>query len=148
MKLEQLQSTEGILLANKLKKSHVEFENQKMKTSLAAQILSLSVAAALQSLVNNKTIGFEKSAATIKFITIVNNMFDIFNSKSKFGGTYKFKSPIDSKTAYDIFKYLDFSMNYLQNLKVSQNGEEKLIVNCKAKTGSNKFQINLPRFCY
>ena len=61
-------------------------------------------------------------------------MFDIFNSKSKFGGTYKFKSPIDSKTEDDIFKYLDFSMNYLQNLKVSQNGEEKLIVNCKAKT--------------
>ena len=33
-KLENEQAKEGILLANKLKKQHVDFYNQKMKTSL------------------------------------------------------------------------------------------------------------------
>lgn len=56
--LERLQSIEGVLLANKLKKQHIQFEGQKMKTSLAAQTFSHSVAAAMEYLLRSGNAAF------------------------------------------------------------------------------------------
>ena len=47
VELEKLQSREGLRIGNKLKLAHIEFQQQKMKVNLAAQIFSSSVADAL-----------------------------------------------------------------------------------------------------
>jgi len=52
-KLLVLQENENCHLSNKLKKQHVFFSRQKMKVKLATQLLSRSVATALQFCKNN-----------------------------------------------------------------------------------------------
>ena len=44
VELEKLQYREGLRIGNKLKLAHIEFQQQKMKVNLAAQIFSSSVA--------------------------------------------------------------------------------------------------------
>ncbi len=46
-KLHELQQQEGLRLANKLKRNHLEFASQKMKVNLSVQTLSNSTAQAL-----------------------------------------------------------------------------------------------------
>ena len=46
--LEKLQSEEGLHLANKINKQHVQFSKKKMKVYLATQVLSNSVADAIE----------------------------------------------------------------------------------------------------
>lgn len=79
VKLEHVQSSQGVLLANKLRNKHIHFSNIKMKTSIAAQTLSHSVASALQSQLNTNNPDFAGSEATIQFILIFNHLFDNFN---------------------------------------------------------------------
>ena len=43
-KLYELQQDEGLRLANKLKRNHLEFASQKMKVNLSVQALSNSTA--------------------------------------------------------------------------------------------------------
>ena len=52
VELHNLQDTEGLRLANKLKKTHINWKQQKMKVNLAAQALSSSVANALEYCAN------------------------------------------------------------------------------------------------
>lgn len=92
-KLEKLQKDYHIRLANKLNSKHVNFEGQKMKTTLTAQTLSLNVAASLKYLCESENLNFKNCKPTAKFISIFNNIFDVCNSKSKFGR--EFKRPID-----------------------------------------------------
>lgn len=82
-KLHNLQTAEGMHLRNKLRTAHINYGKQKMKMRLAAQTLSRSVAESLQYRKDIlKLDDFKYVEATIKFINIFNNLFDILNSKS------------------------------------------------------------------
>ena len=60
-----------------------------MKVKVAAHTLSTSVVPEINFFLNLKTPGFETSASTTNFIQKMNDMFDIPNSKSKFGKVTK-----------------------------------------------------------
>lgn len=143
-KLEHLQSVEGVLLANKLRKKHVQFHNQKMKTSLAAQTISLSVAAALQNQINRKNKDFIGCEATIEFLTVFNNLFDVFNSKSKFGK--RFKRPLRQDTFDEYNNYFEYAVDYIENLKILHNDVMKPILSTPSKTGYLGFLIAVSNF--
>lgn len=143
-KLEKLQAREGVLLANKLKAKHTEFANQKMKTSLAAQTLSLSVAAALEYLRESNNEDFNDCQPTVKFIKIFNNIFDICNSRSKFG--LGFKQPINKETSAMFFEYIDEAIEYIKNLKIWLPEGEKKILKSNSKTRFLGFIIALTNF--
>ena len=73
-------------LANKLKLTHIEFEQQKMKVSYAAQALSNSVATAIEHCDKVlKLPQFKGCEGTVKFIRTIDRLFDILNSKNPFG---------------------------------------------------------------
>ena len=78
--LHEIQDSSGLRAGNKLKKTHIEWQKQKMKVSLAAQTLSTSVADALQFCADKGIEGFLGSAATINFIRKIDRLFDILNS--------------------------------------------------------------------
>jgi len=63
-----------------------------MKVNLAAQLLSASTASALEYLRSNQYDGFEDSLGTEIFISHIDRLFDILNSRSIFGKG--FKAPI------------------------------------------------------
>ena len=96
---------------------HINFRNEIMKVKLATQLLSKSVAKALelckQLLVSSR---FNDTAATVEFIEIFNNLFDIFNSRSF--EIFGFKKPICSQNATEIIQFLDKAKQYILSLKI------------------------------
>ena len=88
--LYDLQENEGLHLGNKLKTAHIMWNNQKMKVNLAAQTLSSSVADALELCANDlKLTQFQGCDATLRFIRIVDHLFDVLNSRNPIAKGYK-----------------------------------------------------------
>lgn len=81
VKLQNLQEKEGLRLA-KVRKAHVYFQKEKMKVRLATQLLSKSVADALDFCRKElKLPEFQGSEGTAHFIRVLNDAFDILNSR-------------------------------------------------------------------
>lgn len=88
--LNELQENEGLHLANKLRTKHILFFKQKMKTKLATQLFSESVAEAMLFCKEHLQLKeFTNCDATVKFILMMNNIFDILNSRSVEASKYK-----------------------------------------------------------
>ena len=144
VKLEETQSLDGVLIANKLRKKHVYFDSQKMKTSLAAQTLSSSVASALSYLKDTQNPEFQGTDATVEFITCFNNLFDIFNSKNKFGSYYK--KPLNKNSSKEIFTYFDTAINYISKLRIKGRDGYTSILKSSSKTGYLGFLMAMYNF--
>ena len=125
VELQKLQEKEGVHLANKLRASHIRYESQKMKVKLAAQTFSSSVADAIEFCENTlKLEQFNGSGATVNFIRIVNNLFDVLNSRNPFGKGYKAPLSVSNKSEWEpllekAFKYLS-SITTLEGISIYQ----------------------------
>ena len=85
IELHNLQNITNLKSANKLSQNHVYFHNQKMKVKYAVQLMSRSVALSLKLCRENLQMPeFAGSEATEEFLFIMNDIFDIFNSTSKY----------------------------------------------------------------
>ena len=88
--LHEVQNKEGLRAGNRLHSRHIEWTRQKMKVKLAAQTLSSSVADAIEFCNEElKLPEFQKSEATVKFIRIVDRLFDLLNSRNPMAKGYK-----------------------------------------------------------
>ncbi|CAG4985045.1 unnamed protein product [Colias eurytheme] len=115
--LHELQDKEGVHLANKITKRHLEFRNNIMKVKLAAQLLSRSVAIALKFCREDLYLPeFKNSEATEKFIVLWNNLFDIFNTRDL--KQHGFSHPIYNGNKDNILNYLEQAKQYILNLHV------------------------------
>ena len=104
VELHNLQDTEGLRLANKLKKTHINWKQQKMKVNLAAQSLSSSVADALEYCANElKLPQFQGCEATVEFIKMFDHLFDILNSRNPLAKGYKAPLRPTNKCTWDAF---------------------------------------------
>ena len=113
--LYRTQQKDILHLGNKLKSKHIKWQNHKMKVSVATQIFSHSVYAAITYLRKLKLKGLEDSKPTCDFILLMNDMFDMLNSKSKFGK--RTKQPINLDNFYEIESKLKDGVNFLKSLK-------------------------------
>ena len=129
--LQKLQDKEGLRLGNKLKTAHIQWKQQKMKVNLAAQALSSSVADAIQYCSDVlKLPQFQGSSATIKFIRIFDQLFDILNSRNPFAKGYKAPLRVQNKASWSSF--LDSAFEYILGLKDTQG---TLMYETRRKTG-------------
>lgn len=88
--LVKLQEREGLHLGNKLKKVHVQWERQKMKVKLAAQVFSRSVADALVCCNTHLQLPqFRGCEATVDFLRTIDSAFDVLNSRNPLGKGHK-----------------------------------------------------------
>ncbi|CAB3242624.1 unnamed protein product [Arctia plantaginis] len=130
--LNTLQKNEMFHLANKLTTRHIDFKNQKMKVKLAVQLLSGSVARAIEYCDKElQILNFKNSEATVQFINTINNLFDIMNSR-KFPGI-DFKAPINEKNETKYLTFLEKTEVYLKHLAVP--GDEQKLITSRNKTG-------------
>jgi Transposase protein len=138
--LYELQNGIGLHFANKLSKTHLEFQNNKMKVSYAAQLLSASVADALEFLMKRGYQAFKDAAATIEFIRIFDQLFDRCNGKFAFGvGT---KSPLGKKNFDEWSPFFDKATEYINGLQISINSKPKqTLLDTTSKTGFFGFII-------
>ncbi|CAG4954893.1 unnamed protein product [Colias eurytheme] len=124
--LHQLQEREQFHLANKLRLSHIEFKQNVMKVKLAAQLFSRSVATALQFChCELKLPEFQDVAATVDMLLLINDLFDILDSRVH---GYGFKRALNKDNAPAVFERLQECKKYILNLStVIKNKDTKLI---------------------
>ena len=114
--LHQLQDQEGLKIGKKLTSTHVQYQKNKMKVSLAAQTLSSSVADAINFLNNGLQLQqFKGSESTIEFIRMVDRLFDILNSSSPVAKG--FKQQLRFSTQGRWLSVLQNTAQYLLSLK-------------------------------
>lgn len=129
--LHNLQLQEGLHLGNKLRANHIFFHNSKMKVKLASQLFSNSVADALifchDKLKINQFLDVE---GTVQFIQIINDLFDILNSRNL--RHRSFKKPLCPDNKEEIFDRLETAKQFLLNLKCN---DQTSIFKTPRKTG-------------
>lgn len=137
--LLKLQENKGLHLANKVRQAHIFFSNQKMKVRLATQLLSKSVSDALIYCKEKlKLSEFDNCVATAKFINMINDAFDILNSRTMYAPGYK-KALCPANIARTV-DFINMCKEYIINLKFVNNN---YIVKSGRKTGFLGFIICL-----
>lgn len=110
--LNKLQTDQGLNFANRLTLRHLNFRNEIMKVKLATQLLSRSVASALRLCEETlRPMNFKDSGPTRAFIIIINDLFDVFNSRAR--GKYGFKKPVCANNAEELFAFLEKAKDYI-----------------------------------
>lgn len=136
-KLHNLQQSEGLHLGNKLRAAHLAAFRKKMNVKLAAPLLSESVATSLEFCMMEKMPEFFGAEATVKFIRVFNQLFDVFNSRNL--RAKSFKCPVKSSNWLQISEFLTSARSYILSLKESVNG--RALVTSNRKTGFLGFVI-------
>lgn len=115
-----------------------------MKVDLAVQTLSQSVATCLQFLMENGYEEFSGAAATIKYATTFNNLFDVFNTKPNAENENQLKLPICANNKEAILCLFDRSIEYLKSLRIIEaNGKNVLLCKSRLKTAFIGYIINM-----
>ena len=129
--LNKLQQQEGLKMGNKLSLNHIKFEKHKMNVRLAAQTLSSSVADAIEFLdVVMKNTKFQDSNGTVRFIRMIDRLFDMLNSRNPVGKGFKQPLRFANKASYE--EVLKSTATYLLSLKVGS--QSKLLATHRRKT--------------
>lgn len=133
----------GGLITHKLNKKHIDKGSNRMKVNLAAELFSRKVANSMEYLMNAGYDQFADCSATINFVRIINDLFDIFNTShedtlQKNNGNI-YKVPINLNTAPQILPFLDLASKYIAS--ISLRGVN--ILNTNRKTGFLGFLINI-----
>lgn len=129
-------------LGNKLTKAHMQWDKKKMSVKLAAETLSNSVADSMEFM-QKECEHFKDVGATVKFIRMINDSFDIMNSTSSESAS-GFKRAISTSTAPELFPRLEEAMAYMKLLKVE--GEKKSVFSSSVHTSFTGFYNNAISF--
>lgn len=106
-KLVDIQEREGLHLANKITRRHINYKTEIMKVKLAAQIFSRSTAKAIEYLRTNKYPGFKGSLGTEIFSINVDRAFDILNISNK-GDEFTLSYDNYNKIAGEVNRLVDY----------------------------------------
>ena len=104
-----------------------------MKVRFATQLMSRTVANAIDTCRILKIPGFEGSEATATFIRNMNMIFDLQNSSSKFA--FDIKGPVNPET----FSLMDDLSKYISSI---QDSRGKLILNSLKTNPTSKSNFN------
>lgn len=131
-------------ITHKVTKRHINFENRKMHVRTAVELLSNSVANAIEYLMKLGVQEFKGAAATIKFIRIMDKLFDVMNS-SRIVEKNIYKSALNPSTKAEIFKFLAEAKTYISSLEVisKMNGKRVKLIDSSAKTGFRGYVMNI-----
>lgn len=133
-------------LTHKLTNRHINFKNRKMHVRTATQTLSSSTANALHFLMVQNVRGFSDADPTIKFVRLMNTLFDVMNThKIDHNAANQFKSALNFFNAAEIFDFLIEAEAYILGLKVQgiKNKRWIPVVKSRIKTGFRGFVINI-----
>lgn len=119
---------------NKLSSQCINYMQNKMKVKYAAHTLSASVANAIDFLRTENIPEFQGSEATIKFIHVIDRLFDFMNSRNPFGKG--FNKPIVRADLEFLHSMIKQHTEYLFSLKTKDG-------NCLIKSGRKTFIYGL-----
>lgn len=125
-------------VTHRLNKHHILYHKNRMNVRLAAETFSNSVASSMDYLRKSGDKNYKHSKATSNFTSIMNKLFDIFNSKRVKNGEI-FKSAINETNARIIFDFFEEAIEYIKRLRL----KGKLCVFSRRHTGFVGFIINM-----
>jgi hypothetical protein len=115
-KLHALQDEELFYLANRLRANHIYYKTKIMNVKLAAQLFSASVAESLLFCKNIlKMADFRDAEATANFIKLINDLFDILDSRTR---SYGFKRALNEENYQTAFNRLQEARQVLLHLYI------------------------------
>lgn len=131
------------IVTHKITKQHILFTKNIMNVALATQLLSESAAKSMEHMLSlpETTSFFEGSEATIDFTRRFDKLFDVFNSSVSEGKKSIFKNPINDDSKDQIYEFLDETVDYIKNLKISPQG--KSVLHSRRKTSYLGFILNI-----
>lgn len=129
-------------LSNKLTKEHMEWRSKKMSVRLAGQTISNSVADSIEFM-STKFESFQNAKATIKFIRIVKDCFNVMNS-TKLHSANGFKMPLTKSNHIEAFNLLEKAMPYLKSIRVES--ESNPIFSSTSRTPFLGLYMNMINF--
>ncbi|XP_043428290.1 DNA transposase THAP9 isoform X2 [Prionailurus bengalensis] len=126
-------------LANieRLPRKLANLKNHVLKTNCAAQLFSESVASALECLLSLGLPPFQNCIGTVHFLRLINNLFDIFNSRNCYGKGLK--GPLLPETYSKINRVLIEAKTIFVTLSDASNNQ---IIKGKRKLGFLGFLLN------
>lgn len=137
--LHKLQAREGLRCGNQLTSSHVNFESQIMKVSLAVQTLSASVADSIKYCREILHLPqFRDSEGTESLIRMVDRLFDLLNVSSVSGSGWK--KPINMQNYGSVKNFLSQTRSTLMTMR---NQQRTLMIRHLRKTSFVGFCINI-----
>lgn len=148
--LETFRNERGLTLTHELNKKHMQWFRAKMNVRMAVETLSNSVADSMEFLMERGFEEFSDATATIEFVRIMNNTFDVMNSR-RMTNANTFKSAINPQNQKFIFEYFDKAAEYLKTIEfmstTTKKGVEvkelKKIISSEKKTSFKGFIINM-----
>lgn len=129
-------------LGNKLTKAHMQWDKRKMCVKTAGETMSNSVADSMEFM-KQECEQFKNVDPTIKYVRMINDVFDIMNSTGKEGKT-GFKRPITDSTAGEFFDRFEEAMEYIRGLRIA--GEKVPILHSMSRTAFFGFYNNMLNF--
>ncbi|KAM9742144.1 DNA transposase THAP9 isoform 3-T3 [Dama dama] len=112
-------------------------KNHILKTNCASQVFSESVVRALECLLSLGLPSFQNCVGTIHFLRLINNLFDILNSRNFYGK--EFKGPLLPETFNKINHVLTEAKTIFVTLSDTSNNQ---ILKGKRKLGFLGFLLN------
>ena len=129
--LVKVQNLYGLHAATKIRKRHLNWQQEKMKVKLATQLLSASVAHAFNILrTDAKLPQFAGSDATEKFCQTINDVFDLLNSRTRIAKV-RSKQCINNNNFDDINEKVNQFKAYISSIR----DEETYILQSKRRIG-------------
>lgn len=146
--LERLVRFEGrrnFASMHKMTQAHIDFHSNAMNVKLAVQTLSASTANAIEFLMQQGHSEFKGAEATIKFIRMFNDIFDVFNStKSSSSLKILLKRKMSEENAQQIFTLFQEATQYIKGLKYrNKSGKLTLLCTSVLKTGFQGSVVNM-----
>lgn len=126
------------VVTHKLTKKHILWEKNKMAVNLVVELFSKSVADSIDYLRDHNCADFANSEATVEFVRIMNDLFDVFNT-IKIGSSNQFKNAINPDNYEAVFQFLDHASNYIKSIKI---GNTSIFKTNKA-TGFKGYLVNI-----
>lgn len=141
--LEQYQRDQKINFGNKINKKHIQWDRVKMCVRVAAETMSNSVADAIDLLRSKGIEAFEHSEPMTRYLRMVNNTFDILNSK--YDDAVQFKRTISRDTRDEYFQFIEEAVPYFESLKDSPNAKQP-IIRTRSKAPFFGFELDFINF--
>lgn len=131
-KLVDVQDFQGLHLGTKIRRQHIDFEQNKMNVRLAAPTVSESSSVASRYMRDElQSPEFQNVEGTAKFCSIINAGFDILNSRQRYNKN-KSKNAIDANNIKEIREKVDNITEYIKGLRAPDG---TAVVACARKTG-------------
>lgn len=134
----------GFSATHKLNRSHLNWRRRPMNVRIAVETLSKKTADSIEYLMASGCKEFIGATATVRFIRLFNDIFDIFNTKFVHDNENPLKNAMGDMNKNSIFELFDEAIEYIKKLKFrGEAGEIRSLCRSEARAGFMGFIINM-----